>query len=316
MHEPVDGEEQVGQLGAAGRLQGRGGGGTAEPPPPCLTPAAAAQPFTPALLQAQQEISEDVAEEQVAEDEDAEEEEEAEQEAEQERREFGIYQCLPVDDAEPDWESGEAATVEEYLRRVRWALWAGLGTRWGPGAGREETRFGPYPPAAGGSLSPGLLGFGLPHPAHRLLLPMPLLTLLATGMRRGSCPRSCLAAPRSSSSSSSTPPTRRTPSASSSGSGSRGSGSTTAANTWRQTRAFPPAIPASSPVPPGPETSSSSLRSCAGGCTGAGACLPLPHPIACLGGWLCWDMACVWLSAAPPPGADVCHAACWRAQGV
>ena len=59
------------------------------------------------------------------EDEDAEEgereDEEAEEgeEEEQERREFGIYQCLPVDDAEPDWESGEAATVEEYLRRVR-----------------------------------------------------------------------------------------------------------------------------------------------------------------------------------------------------
>ena len=35
------------------------------------------------------------------------------------KRQYGIYQALPVDDAEPDWESGEAATVEEYLRRVR-----------------------------------------------------------------------------------------------------------------------------------------------------------------------------------------------------
>lgn len=36
------------------------------------------------------------------------------------KRQYGIYQALPVDDAEPDWESGEAATVEEYLRRVRY----------------------------------------------------------------------------------------------------------------------------------------------------------------------------------------------------
>jgi hypothetical protein len=35
------------------------------------------------------------------------------------KRQYGIYQALPVDDAEPDWESGEPATVEEYLRRVR-----------------------------------------------------------------------------------------------------------------------------------------------------------------------------------------------------
>lgn len=38
--------------------------------------------------------------------------------AEADRREFGIRQCLPVPEGEPDWE-GEAATVEEYLRRVR-----------------------------------------------------------------------------------------------------------------------------------------------------------------------------------------------------
>lgn len=35
------------------------------------------------------------------------------------KRQYGIYQALPVDDAEPDWESEEPATVEEYLRRVR-----------------------------------------------------------------------------------------------------------------------------------------------------------------------------------------------------
>jgi hypothetical protein len=35
------------------------------------------------------------------------------------KRQFGIYQCLPVDDREPDWQSGEPESVEEYLRRVR-----------------------------------------------------------------------------------------------------------------------------------------------------------------------------------------------------
>lgn len=91
------------------------------PPPPSL------RPFTPALPQGQQEISEDVAEEEEEEEDEADQEaEDDEEDAEQERREFGIYQCLPVDDAEPDWESGEAATVEEYLRRVRWALPDGL----------------------------------------------------------------------------------------------------------------------------------------------------------------------------------------------
>ena len=38
---------------------------------------------------------------------------------EEDARGFGIYQCLPVDDEEPDWDSGEPQTVEEYLRRVR-----------------------------------------------------------------------------------------------------------------------------------------------------------------------------------------------------
>ena len=37
----------------------------------------------------------------------------------EDKRQFGIYQCLPVDDGEPEWEAGEPQTVEEYLRRVR-----------------------------------------------------------------------------------------------------------------------------------------------------------------------------------------------------
>jgi len=47
------------------------------------------------------------------------EEHEYDTDEELDKRQFGIYQALPVDDAEPDWESGEPATVEEYLRRVR-----------------------------------------------------------------------------------------------------------------------------------------------------------------------------------------------------
>lgn len=35
-------------------------------------------------------------------------------------REFGIVQCLPVSDAEPNFDSEQPLTVEEYLRRVRW----------------------------------------------------------------------------------------------------------------------------------------------------------------------------------------------------
>jgi hypothetical protein len=38
---------------------------------------------------------------------------------ETDRQQYGIYQCLPVDDHEPDWECKEPDTVEEYLRRVR-----------------------------------------------------------------------------------------------------------------------------------------------------------------------------------------------------
>ena len=44
-------------------------------------------------------------------------------EAEEDRQQFGIYQALPVEGGEPDWEAGEPASAEEYLRRVRWA-WA------------------------------------------------------------------------------------------------------------------------------------------------------------------------------------------------
>ena len=37
------------------------------------------------------------------------------------RRQYGIYQVLPIDDKEPDWEAEEEpSTVEEYLRRVRY----------------------------------------------------------------------------------------------------------------------------------------------------------------------------------------------------
>lgn len=40
---------------------------------------------------------------------------------EEDKKSFGIFQCLPVDDEEPDWEVGEdALTVDEYLRRVRY----------------------------------------------------------------------------------------------------------------------------------------------------------------------------------------------------
>lgn len=41
---------------------------------------------------------------------------------EDDRREYGIVQCLPVDDEEPDFGTDDAMpeTVEEYLRRVRY----------------------------------------------------------------------------------------------------------------------------------------------------------------------------------------------------
>jgi len=36
------------------------------------------------------------------------------------KAEFGLYQCLPVDDGTPNFETDEPLTVEEYLRRVRY----------------------------------------------------------------------------------------------------------------------------------------------------------------------------------------------------
>lgn len=36
------------------------------------------------------------------------------------KAEFGLYQCLPVDDGVPNFESDEPLTVEEYLKRVRY----------------------------------------------------------------------------------------------------------------------------------------------------------------------------------------------------
>ena len=44
---------------------------------------------------------------------------ESESDEEEVLRQFGIYQCLPVGDGEPDFEAGEPTTAEEYLRRVR-----------------------------------------------------------------------------------------------------------------------------------------------------------------------------------------------------
>ena len=41
------------------------------------------------------------------------------EEEEDDRKHFGIYRCLPVDDAPPNWAAGEPDSAEEYLRRVR-----------------------------------------------------------------------------------------------------------------------------------------------------------------------------------------------------
>ena len=51
---------------------------------------------------------------------EAEEEEEGSSDDEADRREFGIYQCLPVAPGAPNWDAA-CDDVEEYLRRVRWA---------------------------------------------------------------------------------------------------------------------------------------------------------------------------------------------------
>ncbi|GAB4813374.1 hypothetical protein N2152v2_000420 [Parachlorella kessleri] len=45
---------------------------------------------------------------------------ESESDEEEVLQQFGIYQCLPVGNGEPDFEAGEPTTAEEYLRRVRW----------------------------------------------------------------------------------------------------------------------------------------------------------------------------------------------------
>lgn len=72
-------------------------------------------------------------EEQEHDEEGSEEEEDSSSDSEADRREFGIYQALPVEDGEPDWEA-ECLDVQEYLRRVRWAGAAAEG-----GGGRAES---------------------------------------------------------------------------------------------------------------------------------------------------------------------------------
>ena len=52
------------------------------------------------------------------EEEEEEEESDSSSDAEADRREFGIYQALPVEPGEPDWDA-ECLDVQEYLRRVR-----------------------------------------------------------------------------------------------------------------------------------------------------------------------------------------------------
>ncbi|KAL4427817.1 hypothetical protein ABPG75_001906 [Micractinium tetrahymenae] len=51
---------------------------------------------------------------------EAEEAKDSSSDSEADRREFGLYQCLPVEPGEPDWDTEEPQTVEEYLRRVRY----------------------------------------------------------------------------------------------------------------------------------------------------------------------------------------------------
>ena len=58
--------------------------------------------------------------EQEHDEEGSEEAEDSSSDSEADRREFGIYQALPVDEGEPDWDA-ECLDVQEYLRRVRWA---------------------------------------------------------------------------------------------------------------------------------------------------------------------------------------------------
>lgn len=46
----------------------------------------------------------------------------SEEDDDEDKKQFGIYQCLPVDDLEPDWSTDEPTSVEEYLRRVRYVI--------------------------------------------------------------------------------------------------------------------------------------------------------------------------------------------------
>lgn len=92
------------------------------PPALPLTPRALALPLVAAAAPEEDPVEEGEGEEgeEECEEEEHEEEGEGDSSEEEDRREFGIYQCLPVDDGEPDWGAGEEAqTVEEYLRRVR-----------------------------------------------------------------------------------------------------------------------------------------------------------------------------------------------------
>ncbi|PRW56469.1 Gem-associated 2 [Chlorella sorokiniana] len=58
-------------------------------------------------------------EDQEYDDEEGSEEEDSSSDSDADRREFGIYQALPVEEGEPDWEA-ECLDVQEYLRRVRY----------------------------------------------------------------------------------------------------------------------------------------------------------------------------------------------------
>lgn len=82
------------------------------------------------------------------EEEEEEEESDSSSDAEADRREFGIYQALPVEPGEPDW-NAECLDVQEYLRRVRWAAPRAAAAP-GGSSSSEPARICPYtsrPPA-------------------------------------------------------------------------------------------------------------------------------------------------------------------------
>ena len=96
------------------------------------------------------------------------------------RRQYGIYQALPVEEGDPDWESGEATSVEEYLKRVRQAP--------APGAWRAARQRSRTPPRRGGPLrkrAPGRPAARAPLPPSPAQAPWPP----PAGTRPGSCPR-------------------------------------------------------------------------------------------------------------------------------